>query len=333
MTVRAPETSLRLDRPETTRLAWALALSIALHLLGWGTYSIGKRFHVWEKLHWPAWVQTVTQKLALVVKKDKKETRPPVDREPPLMFVDVSPAQATSEPPKNATHYSDKNSQAANPESDKDTAIPKITGTQPQVPKTEDVPRNKFDKLMPAPPTPREQTAEEARARPTLTPGDLTLAKPDLTPRPDTGNAEKSRPRTIKEAMLRQNLHQLPGQKMKQDGGVRSQQLVPSFDTKATPFGAYDRAFIDAVSSRWYDLLDNVSYDGYRRGKVELQFLLNYDGRITEMKVLENTVTETLSLLCQKAVLDPAPFDKWPREMRMMVGEDFRRITFTFYYN
>ena len=76
-----------------------------------------------------------------------------------------------------------------------------------------------------------------------------------------------------------------------------------------------------------------MSYDGYRRGKVELQFLLNYDGRITEMKVLENTVTETLSLLCQKAVLDPAPFDKWPREMRLMVGEDFRRITFTFYYN
>jgi len=76
-----------------------------------------------------------------------------------------------------------------------------------------------------------------------------------------------------------------------------------------------------------------VSYDGYRRGRVVLQFLLNYDGRITEMKVLENTVTETLSLLCQKAVLDPAPFDKWPREMRLMVGEDFRRITFTFYYN
>ena len=331
MTVRAQEISLRAGRPDISRLAWALALSLALHLLGWGTYSLGKRFHFWEKVHWPAWVQALTQKLALVAKKE--ETRPPIDREPPLMFVDVSEAQATSEAPKNAPYYSDKNSKAANPEPDKDTAIPKITGTQPQVPKTEDVPRNKFDKLMPAPPTPRNETVEEARAKPTLTPGDLTLAKPDLTPRPDTGNAEKSRPRTIKEAMLRQNLHQLPGQKMKQDGGVRSQQLVPSFDTKATPFGAYDRAFIDAVSSRWYDLLDNVSYDGYRRGRVVLQFLLNYDGRITEMKVLENTVTETLSLLCQKAVLDPAPFDKWPREMRLMVGEDFRRITFTFYYN
>ena len=64
-----------------------------------------------------------------------------------------------------------------------------------------------------------------------------------------------------------------------------------------------------------------------------VQFHLNHDGRITEMKVLDNTVSETLSLLCQKAVLDPAPFDKWPREMRLMVGAEFRRITFTFYYN
>ena len=48
MTVRAPETSLHLDRLEIKRLAWALALSVALHLLGWGAYSTGKRFHVWE---------------------------------------------------------------------------------------------------------------------------------------------------------------------------------------------------------------------------------------------------------------------------------------------
>jgi len=114
--------------------------------------------------------------------------------------VDVSAAQATPEAPKNAPFYSDKNSKAANPDAEQDTAVPKITGAQTQVPKTEDAPRNKFDKLMPAPPTPRNEVAEEARAKPTLTPGDLTLAKPDLNPRPDTGNAEKSRPRTVKEA-------------------------------------------------------------------------------------------------------------------------------------
>ena len=328
---RAQDVSLRLDRLETTRLAWALGISLALHLVVWGTYAAGKKYHLWERMHWPTWAQALARPLSNVLKPQPKQSL--VDREPPLMFVDVSPAQATTEVPEKATHYSDKNSIAANPDPDRDLNLPKLTGTQEHVPKTEDAPRKKFDQLMPAPPVQRAEPVEEARAKPVVVPGDLTLAKPDLNPRPDTGNAEKTRPRTIKEAMLRQNPNQIPGQRMKQDAGVRSEKLVPSFDTKATPFGAYDRAFIDAVSSRWYDLLDNISYAGYRHGRVVLQFLLNYDGRITEMKVLENTVNETLSLLCQKAVLDPSPFDKWPREMRLMVGEDYRRITFTFYYD
>jgi len=36
-------------------------------------------------------------------------------------------------------------------------------------------------------------------------------------------------------------------------------------------------------------------------------------------EVLDNNVGEMLGLLCQKAILDPAPFDTWPREMRLMV--------------
>lgn len=330
MANRARDFSLRPDRFELTRLVWALVISVATHLLLWGGYTVGQRLNLWERLPLPTWVQ----KLAQPVARAKTEPQPTIDREPPLMFVDVSSAQATSEAPKDALLYSDKNSQAANPEPDLNTNVPKITGTQPDVPKTEDVERNKFDRLMPdpAPPATEPEPVQVARANPSPPPGDLTLGKPELTPRPDTSTPVRPRPRTIREAMARQP-EQLPGQKMRQEGGVRRQQLVPAFDAKATPFGAYDRAFIDAVSSRWYDLLDNMSYDGYRRGKVVLQFNLNYDGRITEMNVMENTVTEMLSLLCQKAVLDPAPFDKWPREMRLMVGSDHRRITFTFYYH
>jgi len=326
----AQEVSLRLDRLETTRLGWAFALSLALHLAVWGTYGVGKHFHLWEKLHWPTWVQALAQKLALVPKKQVQS--PPVDREPPLVFVDVSAAQAVSEAPKNAKFYSDKNSQAANPDANQDTDTPKITGTQPQVPKTEDTPRNKFDKLMPSP-TPPDKPAEESRAKPRQPPGDLAFAKPETTLKPDSGTAEKPRPRTIKEALAQRQLSAIPGQKVKQDGGVSRLRLDPGFDAKAKSFGAYDRAFIEAVSQRWYDLLDSISYVGYRQGWVRLEFRLNYKGDITDMKVLENNVTETLSLLCQKAVIDPRPYGEWPREMRLEVGRDYRVITFTFYYN
>ena len=111
---RARENSLRLDQFEYTRLAWALALSLALHLFGFGTYEIGKKYHLWQSLHLPSWLQKVT----------RLTTPRPPKNEPdqvPLMYVDVSPQQATTEAPKDAKYYSAHNSQANNPEADQDT--------------------------------------------------------------------------------------------------------------------------------------------------------------------------------------------------------------------
>jgi outer membrane biosynthesis protein TonB len=326
MSVRgAPELSLRLDRREMFRLAQALALSLALHLGAWGTYELGRKYHVWENLRLPAWIQAIVPSLPGAAKKNPA----PPEREP-LVFINVSPDQALTEPPKNAKYYSSHSARAANPDATRDTDLPKITGTQTQVPKTEDVPREKFEKLQPAPPAPQEQT--EAKPKPAMTPGDLALARPDPNPRPDTGPAEQPRPRTLKEALARQPLNSPPGRKMKQEGGVSRRAQVAMVDVKGTTFGAYDAAFIEAVRQRWYDLIES-RYDGYQIGKVTLQFHLNYDGRITDMNVAESTVGDMLSLLCQKAVLDPAPYERWPREMRLAVGRDYRPIQFTFYYN
>ena len=89
---------------------------------------------------------------------------------------------------------------------------------------------------------------------------------------------------------------------------------------------------MDAISQRWYTLLDEREYASDSRGKVVLQFRLHYDGRITDMNVAESTSSEVLSLICQKAVLDPAPFAAWPSDMRRTLG-DTRNIQFTFFYN
>jgi hypothetical protein len=285
---------------------------------------------VWDNVRLPAWIRAVTHSLVSVVKTEAPPVQ--IDREVPLMFVDVRPHQATTEAPNTAKFYSDKNSQAANPDADRDTDMPKITGVQTQVARTEDNP-HRFDKLQPAPPVERAPPAYPVRPKPVVSPGDLTLAKPEPNPRPESGKAAQAPPRKLAEARARQASGALPGQKMKQEGGVRRRLEFSSLDAKATPFGLYDRAFIEAVQQRWDDLLESISFDGYRRGKVVLQFHLNYDGRIAEMRVVENNVGEMLGLLCQKAVLDPAPFDKWPREMRLIVGQDYRQIQFTFYYN
>jgi hypothetical protein len=328
---KGPEASLRLDRLEFTRLAWAFVVSIALHLLCFGNYEIGKKFGAWEKVELPAWLQH-PRMLTEILKKEQNPTVP--EGETPLLFVETTPSQAVPEPPKSTQYYSDKNTSAANPEADEDTGTPKITGTQTQVVKTEDVPRdpNKFAPLQPALPPEPAPAAEEEKPKPTLTPGDLAFAKPDPVERKEPGTAEQARPRTLQEARARLPEQQIPGERIKQVGGVKARLGVASLDAKATPFGAYDYAFIEAVSQRWFDLLESRTYAAESRGKVVLQFRLHYDGRITEMKVAENNVTEVLGLICQKAVLDPAPYAAWPGDMRRMLGET-RNIQFTFYYN
>jgi outer membrane biosynthesis protein TonB len=326
--------SLRPERAEVSRLAWAFALSLACHLLVFGSYETGKKYNLWQNLHWPTWLHAPRVFKELLVRKETPPPQRPL-QDIPLMFVNVSPAQATAEPPKDAKYYSDKNSRAANPEPDKITDIPKINGKQPDVPKTEDVPREKFTPLQPARPVqPAQEEQPEIKPKPAYTPGDLTMAKPSPTPRKTEGDANEAkppRPRTIREALARQQNNQVPGEKMKQEGGVQRRHEMASLDTKATPFGAYDAALVEAISQRWFTLLDQRDYASDSRGKVVLQFHLHYDGRITDMNVSENTAGEVLGFLCQKAVLDPAPFAAWPSDMRRTLG-NVRSIQFTFYY-
>ena len=319
---------LRLSRREKQRLLWALLFSLAAHLLLFGGYKLERHYHWQADLLLPHWLK-FNRKLeqAIAAKQEAMAHQ----QEPPLVFINVSPAQATADAPPDAKYYSDKSSRAANPEADKETGIPKITGAQEQVPKTEDTQRNPFDRLMPTPAQPAPPQ-EEARAKPAQPVGDLTMAKPDFNPRPDQGTAEQPRPRTLAEARRRLE-NSLAGEKMKQDGGVKRRLDISAVDAKGSLIGEYDSVFVAAVQDRGYALLDDKRYDGYQRGKVVLQFGLNYDGRITDMKVLEATVVLDLSLVCEMAVLDPAPYAPWPSDMRRMISGNKRTVTFTFFYN
>ena len=321
---------LRARFAELDRLTWALVISLALHGAVWGGYEANKKFGWLNYFHLPSWLEKIQQKLT--APQPKKTIEQQRAGEQPLVFVQVNPAVATPEPPKDAKYYSSQNAKAANPDADKDSNIPKFDGSQEQIVRTEDVPRSKAFPLQPS--VPQSQTPqEEEKQKRTQLRGDLAMAKPDSVLRKEDGESTKSRPRTIIEAKARQPQSQpLAGQKMKQEGGVKRNLEFSSLDVKATPFGAYDAALIAAVQNSWYGLLDSRNFAGERTGKVALEFHLHPDGRITDMKVLENTVDELLCLLCQRAILEPAPFAKWPIEMRRLIGED-REIKFTFFYN
>lgn len=200
---------------------------------------------------------------------------------------------------------------------------------------------------------PKEVAEERPKPKGGETIGDLALAKPSDRKLPSDGlantdqgkgnefkdkqtadqPAKPSRPRTLIEARSRMQDNTIAGQKMKQEGGVKHQLEFSALDAKATPFGAYDNAIVAAIQQRWYDLLDRSRFSGDRRGRVVLEFRLHSNGRISNMIVAENTVGDFLGSLCQSAVMDPAPYAKWPVEMQRLFSGDFREVRFTFHYN
>jgi hypothetical protein len=326
------ETSLFWKQAESSRLAWALLFSLALHLLSYGTYQAGNRFGWWRYLSQRPFMQSARMLTDLL--RPPAKLVPPKPQEIPLVFVEVNPVAATPEPPKDAKFYSDKNSKAANPEADRETDIPKISGKQEQVVRTENVPRKiEPEKFVPLQPAKPPEVAKEAPPKPVEKPGDLAMGTPELRPPAETVEAPRPRPRTIKEALARKPSNRIPGEAMKQDGGVKRRLEISSMDAKATPFGAYDAAMVEAISRRWYALLDQRDYASDSRGRVVLHFRLYHDGSVKAMEIPENsTGSEVLGLLCRKAVEDPSPFPVWPSDMRRMLG-DTRSIQFTFYYN
>lgn len=336
------------------RLAVALVISLVLHALTYAGWQAAPAMSAFFKNIF----ETVAPKSWIALPPEKAD--PPPQREVPMVFVEVDPAHATPEPPKETRNqetknYSSINSIAANPQP-KRGEIPKLEGTQPHVVTTVEPPKPAPIPLQPEPPKPKpiEQNEvvpkppekvqpPEEKPKPNPPPGDLASAKPLPKPlEPSTaGEGKKSlpkpreKPRTLQEARARNPA--LAVEQMKQEGGVERHAQVAMIDSRGSVFGEYDTLFVNVVRSRWYQLLEQNKYMLDRRGKVVLTFRIYQDGRISEPTVVENTVGDMLSLLCQKAILDPAPFPKWPAEMRRQVkvqsNAESREVRFTFYYD
>jgi len=254
--------SLRLNRFESKRLAWALALSLAAHLLVWGGYEIGKESGLWQRL----------PRLEQLLLATKKIPPPAVQPTEPTIFLTVDPDQVSAEAPKDAKYYSTQNSRAAQTDAGtRDSNQPKLTGRQADVPQVRDVPRIPNTKVQPAP-APQPPSPEKMTAQPQsiLQDGGTKLAKLETSPEKNTA---PERPRTINNALAQKNgAVPVPSVAMNQDGGVQRHAIVPSFDVKLTGFADYDARLIGAIRQRWFDLLESQQFALDRTGRVVLQF-------------------------------------------------------------
>ena len=98
-------------------LAVAFLISLLIHLLLAGGWQLGQKLHWWD--HQATWLMNMQKKHAAKVLARNQPNRPdepPKPKEIPLRFIEVDPAQAQTEAPKDAKYYSSLNSKAANPD-------------------------------------------------------------------------------------------------------------------------------------------------------------------------------------------------------------------------
>jgi outer membrane biosynthesis protein TonB len=194
-------------------------------------------------------------------------------------------------------------------------------------------------------PKPDEAAQKPVEARAEQKPGDLAMTKPGpeqkavdkpAAPNMPEGEPKKPRPRTVAAALAQMDnknpYSALAGQKLAQEGGVRRFSVSPSLDVKGTPIGNYDARLVNAVQECWWALLEQQRYSLDRLGVVMIEFRLTMDGRIADMKVVESDVGDIYTTICQLAITKPSPYEKWPADMRRLVGSDSRLVRFTFYY-
>ena len=358
--------SKHLIRPPNRPLFVALGVSVLIHLL------LGLLAHYVPQWEWArrnrvlgaliSQEESLKELLANSTKL-KDQSRDP-EPEYPTVFVEIPKTEDLVEPPKSTKYYSDNSSVAANPEPEplKLTEKPKLDGSQDQVIRLADNQRSQ--PAPPTPPAPPEPPAVQVQPEPKppsppipdpaptkpeeapkigelalttpsppLTPQTPPLSAPATPPNPNTPPPSKRvpRPRTLAQA-IEQN-PKLRGEKFKQAGGVKKRSVTVALDVRASLFGAYDRAVIQAIEERWFQLLEENSFSGERVGKVILEFKLKYDGSVSDLKVIETSVGDVLALLCMRAVKDPAHYAKWPSDMRLLYSSGFRDVRFTFYYN
>jgi hypothetical protein len=325
----------------------AVVISLLLHVLIFSVWRVGRDKGWWNQMVMPRWMQAVSKAMMPVIPK-----KPPVDdiSRTQLTFVEVDPALAVPAPPKKPKFQGSQNTVAANREIKILSEAPNIEGHQNQFNKTIDdgtaLPKPKPTPTPVAPTQPQTAPPKTAPAqsvpRKAYTPGDLAMVRPSDKPEEGKADAEASqqaqvqaqpqppsethKPRTLAEALAKNGI---PGPQTHQIGGVGNVTPNISQDVQGTPLGDYIEQMVDAVRSHWYQLLENQTAES--TGKVVLHFRLLPDGRVTNMSVVQNEVSDLLQMFCQRAVLDPK-FPKWPREMRLSLPNDYYDVTFTFFY-
>jgi len=271
---------------------------------------------------------------------------PPEPPKPPQKeFIESSPNTVSKKAPEHADFESDQNSLAASALPPKSTdQVPTLEGEKsPEVtlqaqnlslgptrqpsqpspaspPRQAQVTKEQQEKPKPQPtPPPEKEKPKEAKAtptpRPTPRPEDSELAMLDPSrpkPKPPEPKEEPKKPEKPSPPSQPQPPGYQPQQRVTRLTGGISNRGPASMNAVATPLGRYKKMISDAIGSRWYYYIQEV-LDLVNVGTVQLRFVVDADGKVEGVKVLNNSSNESLASCSVRAVIEaeipPIPKD------------------------
>ena len=325
------------QKKQSRKLGFAVLISILLHL------AVGYSLAAFGSVFTPAVPPEETPSELTIMDLSEAPPPPPAPKNP--AFLETEASRESKEKPKDQTFESNANSVAASkqpatgdlPLPSQDGADRPFTnldthdfslqtqGAQPQ-PQATPQPESKPTAAITPPPKskPSEPPKSSASPPPPATPAPEQFAMLTSTPPPPLKAPEEAEPSPPPDVaasappLAPRPRPESPAsnyQSQKQQtriAGSISNRGPASVNAVGTPLGRYQKQMYDAVGARWYqhtaEKRDLISI-----GTTRLTFTVDRSGRVTNLKVAENTANEAFAIVCLQSVqelkLPPIPED------------------------
>lgn len=317
------------DKKQSRKLGFAILVSLILHL------AIGFSLAAFGNVTAPVLAPDETPSELTFMDL----SAPPVEKNP--QFVDVDKSKESAEKPKDQTFESNANSLAASERAPTgDLPLPSQDGKD--LP-TRDLETHDFSlqtqgaqPQQPQQPEPKPAESPPPKAKPseppktTPSPGPSASVEPDQlamltsTPPPPIKAPDETEPSPSPEIApsvapvaprpkpeAPSSSYQSQKQQTRIAGSI-SNRGPSSVNAVGTPLGLYQKKMYDAVGARWYQHTQE-RHDLISIGTTRLTFTIDRNGRVTNLKVIENTANEAFAIVCIQSVqelkLPPIPED------------------------
>jgi outer membrane biosynthesis protein TonB len=286
---------------EARKVLWALLAALAIHVVI--AYSIAISSGLFSSP-----MQVEEDKPVELTFVDLATPAPAVPKNP--MFVETDESKQSAEQPKEKTFESNANSIAA-------SELP-ATGGLP-LPSQQGKDRPAVDLETHQYSLPNEGARPQPSVAPQETPNPSVAPTPESTPiseaeqfalltstpRPSiqpTIAAKPQPPRSIYQPMKEQT----------RLSGSITNRGAPRVNAVGTPLGRYRKILYDAVGSRWYTYVAQQA-DLVSIGTARIIFAVDRNGKVKNLKIVENTSNEAFANVCLRSVLEvempPIPDD------------------------